>query len=646
MTASDTRAVRVRTRRRVWTIAAAVVGASITAPNLVSATVTRTSARTDARAAPGSHYAAQSSGAASSPPTAEPPAAQQAIPLALVPPLPSVPIQPVSVVLPVPPLPDVSGVPPTLTASMSPIEQLPDNTVAGVPHGAAADRAASVQHPPRASNKYQRGLYGTAYIGGSEIEPSGRADRQLGFGLDLKGVGSGGTQLTGSYIRGWNPGLIRGGYQYGLHRSRLGIGFKAPSWTFTGGQLKLHDRSFQPLVTADGVLLERTQGRVIGSILAARPKYFGGDWGGRAFIGSVGLTLGPGRVSLVATDLARPGLQSLLLRRVAPAGDDSEMTEGDRDDLGALFSRENRVRSVGLDSQWQMGRGHTLRARGAWLDLVNAYGERLTGAASEATYTFNTHRGSLAGQFRQLPGSLAGVQMPADQRSVSGRFRLTPRFAVLGHMYSTGSLLFGHSVRSTAFGGSAGIQYASRGTRIDLRGNYRDADGHTHQIGRTITAAVRVPVGGLLFADGRLDLGETHSGGRSRQMRAYRAALHVDREPASLSLSTSYQDDGLRRARVRLDLSAAIEWRASTFEGGVGRGRGQLFGDTFSAWCSAEVPLPGGMRLMLGLDYDRWDFVSSPFLTFIPDPDDLAPPLRFSVNLKTNVSLPIPYFSR
>lgn len=562
MTHTATRAVRARTRRRVWTIAAAVVVVSITAPNLVSAT-------------------------------------QEPNAPALVPPLPPAPIPPVPVVLPVPAIPDVPGVP--------------------------------------------RGLYGTAYIGGSELEPSGRADRHIGFGLDLKGVGSGGTQVTGSYIRGWNPGLIRG-YQYGLHRSRLGVGVTAPSWTLIGGQLKLHDRTFQPPVTADGVLMERTKGRMIGSILAARPKYFDGGWGGRAFIGSVGLTLGSGRVSLVAADLARPGSQSVLLARVAPADEDTEFTESDRVDLGALFSRENRVRSVGLDSRWQMGRGHALRARGAWLDLVNANGVRRTGVAGEATYTFNTRRGSLAGQFRQLPGSLPGVQLPADQRSVSGRLRLTPRFAVLGQMYSTGSLLFGHSVRSTASGGSAGIRYASRDTRIDLRANYRVADGHTHQIGQTITAAVRVPVGGLLFADGRLDLGETQSGGRSRQTRAYRAALHVDREHASLSLSTSYHDDGLRRPRIRLDLSAAVEWRASTIEGGVGRGRGQLFGDTFSAWCSAEVPVPGGMRLMLGLDYDRWDFASSPFLTFVPDPDDLAPPLRFSVNLKTNVSVPIPFF--
>ncbi|MCA1560809.1 MAG: hypothetical protein LC804_11250, partial [Acidobacteria bacterium] len=226
MTHTVTRAARARPRRRVWTIAAAVV-VMLVGPNLVSA-------------------------------------AQQPNAPALVPPLPPAPILPVPVVLPVPPLPEIA---PPFADALNFIQHLPDNTVVDVPRGTAANPAASLQQPPRASDKQPHGLYGAAYIGGSELEPSGRAGRHLGFGLDLKGVGPGRTQVTGSYIHGWNPGLFRG-YQYGLHRSRLAIGVKAPSWTFIGGQLALHDRSFQPPVTADGMLLERTQGRVIGSILA------------------------------------------------------------------------------------------------------------------------------------------------------------------------------------------------------------------------------------------------------------------------------------------------------------------------------------------------------------------------------------------
>jgi hypothetical protein len=47
--------------------------------------------------------------------------------------------------------------------------------------------------------------------------------------------------------------------------------------------------------------------------------------------------------------------------------------------------------------------------------------------------------------------------------------------------------------------------------------------------------------------------------------------------------------------------------------------------------------------LMVGVDYDRWAYENSPYLTFTPTGSDFAAPWRFTINVSKTVALPIPF---
>jgi hypothetical protein len=103
-------------------------------------------------------------------------------------------------------------------------------------------------------------------------------------------------------------------------------------------------------------------------------------------------------------------------------------------------------------------------------------------------------------------------------------------------------------------------------------------------------------------------------------------------------LGASYQDYGSLPPRSRIDLSVSTTWRGLVSEFGIGAGRSQLFGDDVGAWINLDVPLPASMVLNVGLDYERWLYATSRYVTFAPDARDLAPPWRFTVSLRKHLA--------
>jgi hypothetical protein len=145
---------------------------------------------------------------------------------------------------------------------------------------------------------------------------------------------------------------------------------------------------------------------------------------------------------------------------------------------------------------------------------------------------------------------------------------------------------------------------------------------------------------GITGFDAALELGEAAAGGRRRRIAIYRGSFYVEGEHGGLMFIGSYRDYGIANPRVSLDLSGSFEWRGAMLEAGTGISRTGIFGDVFNAWTTVEVPLPGGLAVVLGADYDRWSFEESPYLIFLMD--DSTPPWRFTFNVKKQLAIPLP----
>jgi hypothetical protein len=168
--------------------------------------------------------------------------------------------------------------------------------------------------------------------------------------------------------------------------------------------------------------------------------------------------------------------------------------------------------------------------------------------------------------------------------------------------------------------------------------NYRDARTFTMRRSRTISTAFRLPVG-RVTADGRMEIGQADANQRTYRIALYRTGIHFDMEPTSLMIGASYQDYGTQPPRARLDMSVSTSWRGIVSEFGVGAGKSPLFGDDFTAWTSVDVPMPGALTLNVGVDYERWLYATSRYVTFVPDARDLASPWRLTVTLSKRLAI-------
>jgi hypothetical protein len=446
------------------------------------------------------------------------------------------------------------------------------------------------------------------------------------------------TQINALYIQGWNPGLSPV-FRYGTHRSRGHLRIKSPGWSVEAGEIRPPNSLTGVVTPSDGVYFQKTRGLLIGSLAAARPKYFGGGWGGYLLQGRAGLGFKAGSISLLASDVSRPTQSSRITANTFPE-DDSEMIVEDLERIGALLSRENRIRSGGLETRLSFG-AHSITARGGWLDLINSTDERTSGPVASGSYVFRGQHGSVSGQFRKGPGSLQGIAIPGDQVTLGGRLTVVGPFALIGRTYWQESSLLGRIRPTRAAGASAGIEYSKSQSRFYLHGNYRESDYLVRTLTRSLTAGLRLPMGAVGL-DGAVQYGEADDGRQRRRIASYRGSFYAEGEHASLMLSGSYRDYGISKPRMSLDLSGSVDWRGATLEAGTGISRAGVFGDLFNAYTTLEFPLPGDLSILLGADYDRWSFVDSPYLIFL-EVDDAAPPWRFTVNVKRQLSLPMPF---
>ena len=474
------------------------------------------------------------------------------------------------------------------------------------------------------------------YAGAMDVDPSGRVPADLGFGIDLHEQLGSETVLKGFYLRGANPGIVRA-FRYGLHRSRFHAAIEHGSWTLAAGEMRSDRRLFGAPVVGDGARVARHDGLVVGSLTVARPKHFSGGGGGHWLEGSVGLKRGGITVQSFVSDVAlvRPRLSSVGSLELPE--DDSEPTLEDLAELALLLPRENRVRMGGLDSQMRVGR-HTLAARAALVEQTNDAEARHRGTAFEGSYSFAHPRASLTASIRRLPRILPGIQLPGSASTFGAKVRVTKALRTIARAYGAESLAFGRAQSTRMLGGSAGVEYGRGAARLEVLGNFRDARTFALRRSRTVSSAFRLPVG-RVTADGRLEVGQADVNQRTHRVALYRTGIHVDLDPAAVMVGASYQDYGVQPPRTRLDVSVSTTWRGVMAEFGVGAGKSPLFGDDFMAWTSVDVPMPGSLTLNVGVDYERWLYATSRYVTFVPDARDLASPWRLTVSLSKRMAI-------
>jgi len=183
-----------------------------------------------------------------------------------------------------------------------------------------------------------------------------------------------------------------------------------------------------------------------------------------------------------------------------------------------------------------------------------------------------------------------------------------------------------------------GVEYAKGTARVEILGRYRDARTTSFQRTRTMSAAFRLPLG-RVTADGRIELGELDVNQRQFAVALYRTGVYIDLDDTFLAAGITYQDSGITPPRTRGDVSIATLWHGVSAEVGVTAGRSPLFGDDVGAWANADVPLPGSLTLSVGVDYDRWLYATSRYVTFVPNANDLASPWRLTIALRKQFSL-------
>ena len=91
--------------------------------------------------------------------------------------------------------------------------------------------------------------------------------------------------------------------------------------------------------------------------------------------------------------------------------------------------------------------------------------------------------------------------------------------------------------------------------------------------------------------------------------------MSVDRGPWSVFVAGRYEDRAFLPPMTRADAGVTAEIRRLHVELGAGYGTGQLLGSNIGGWTKMETPLPSGFRLVTQIDYLRWDYSSSPYLT-------------------------------
>jgi hypothetical protein len=490
-------------------------------------------------------------------------------------------------------------------------------------------------------------LPGTVYFGAADVDWTGRDSdsASLGLGFETAGPISEHTQLSLSFIRG-PADLLTALTVANVYRSTIRASFTNPRWAVTAGELTTANQLLAgPSLRADGLKLELRR-RIVADLTIARPFYLGGASGGHVIQGRVGVRTSAGTIALVGSDLSRP-LEISAPAVAAPTDPATQVTDTELAAARQLLSRESRMRGWGVQSDFHFRGMHTLFASAGAVELANQAGQSTRGPAAEARYVFTRGSFSLNAYGRHAPPSVAGMYVPGDGQSVGAKVPVGAGLSAIAQTYSNVNWLFGQAQPIRSTGTYAGLQRTDGTARFTIRYSDRHVKATVSQfdtVSRTVSGTVSVPVGPVRL-DARAEAGPTRRGTILHTVQTYGLTLNVDVGPRSIWIAGSYDDYGFQPPRGRADAGFSAEVRGLKFELGAGYGTGQLLGKDLSASAKIEMPVAGAFTLMTQIDYLKWDYTASPYLTLLLS-DEPVSPWRLSVGLSRAVSVPIPFAHR
>jgi hypothetical protein len=450
----------------------------------------------------------------------------------------------------------------------------------------------------------QVGLSGTASVQAANVALERFEGARYGGVVDLSGRLSGRTSLSLNYRQGPRENNLTN-FRIAQEETRWVGTLRAPGWQVQAGNqlMSMGTVLTGPSLRAQGLSLRRSEGRLIGDVLAARPTTFAGDASGHVVRASFGVNGRRGRLVGVVSDFGRPvggyNAQPRYPEDIPP--DSLEKLERER--LALEKAPSNRVQGAGLEAELRAASVHRFTVRGGLLRLHNAAGDSVQDVSAEAQYTFNHRAASLNARWRSMPTSLQGVLLPGDEVSADASVRLIGELRLAGRVYRSLTTTLGNAYRAETEGASLGLRYFRSGWRVDLRGSHREwSYGQQPTTARTVTLFTGVPLGPLSF-NGFADVGEQDNGTLRQPTSSYRGDLRWSGRAGSLSWSASRYTALNIAPRLRTDVLGSVklgEWEAA---GGGWATRGWTAGGDPGFWAQLGIPVTYDLLLTVGAEH-------------------------------------------
>jgi hypothetical protein len=477
----------------------------------------------------------------------------------------------------------------------------------------------------------QAGLTGTTSLHASNLESDRLEGARYGGVVDLSGRLSRENTLTVNYRQGPRESALTN-FRIAQEDTRWSGTLRRPSWNLQLGNQVMSGGSVLtgPFVRGQGGQLRRTQGLLVGELAVVQPTSFISDPAGHLVRGNVGLSGARGRLGVAFSDFGRPGGGYSTLPRYPEDIDPEVLERLERERQALARAARNRVQGAGLDAELQLAGVHRFTARGGLLRLSNARGDTVQEPALEALYALQHRRATLNLRWRQMPVSLAGIQLPGNEQAVDGSLRVIGEWRLAARAHRTRALTLGNEFRSEGEGASAGVRWFRGGWRLDLSGNVREWSwGDSPTEARTVNASLGAPLGPLSL-NAFASVGEQRRDTVRAPSASYSGSLRWNGRSGSLTWSGSYFETLSAPPRLRTDLLASLRVEGWELAGGAWATRGLLRGGEPGVWGQVGVPLSPELMLNLGLEH-------------APAGWGEAPRWMGTLGVRQKVTLPIPF---
>jgi hypothetical protein len=450
----------------------------------------------------------------------------------------------------------------------------------------------------------QVGLTGTTSLHASNLEAESLEGARYGGVVDLSGRLSRHTTLTLNYRQGPRESTLTN-FRIAQEETRWSGNLRRPTWNFQFGNqvLSMGTVLTGPFVRGQGAQLRRTQGLLVGEITALQPASFSTAPAGHVLRGNLALSGARGRLGVAVSDFGRPAGGYSTAPRYPEDIDPEVLERLERERRALAKAARNRVQGAGADAELNLAKVHRFTARAGVLRLSNARGDTVQDVSAEALYAFQHRRATMNLRWRQMPVSLAGIQLPGDEHAADATLRVVGEWRLAGRVYRTRNLTLGNDFHSEGEGASAGVRWFRSGWRLDVSGNVREWSwGETPTEARTVNASFGMPLGPLSL-NAFASVGEQRRDTVRAPSASYNGSLRWNGRAGSFSWSASYFETLSAPPRLRTDVLGSLRLGGWELAGGAWATRGLVRGGEPGLWTQLGAPVTPDLQLTLGVEH-------------------------------------------